>query len=92
MGRLPEADDLLSSIYGWFTEGCGTSDLKDAKLLLELLGRQRLELAIPRCPDQARCTVHGKSTTNRSTLGFSGFAANGGIVAMATDCHGRYKR
>ncbi len=29
--------DLLAPIYGWFTEGFDTSDLKDAKALLDEL-------------------------------------------------------
>ena len=33
-GRRAEARDLLAPIYGWFTEGFDTSDLKDAKALL----------------------------------------------------------
>ncbi len=28
---------MLADIYGWFTEGFDTSDLKDAKALLEEL-------------------------------------------------------
>jgi hypothetical protein len=30
--------DLLRPIYGWFTEGFDTPDLKDAKALLDELG------------------------------------------------------
>jgi class 3 adenylate cyclase/predicted ATPase len=36
-GRRSEAHDLLAPIYGWFTEGFNTADLKDAKALLEEL-------------------------------------------------------
>ena len=36
-GRRPEARDLLAPIYGWFTEGFDTADLKDAKTLLDQL-------------------------------------------------------
>ena len=36
--RHTEARDLLSPVYGWFTEGFGTPDLKDAKALLDELG------------------------------------------------------
>jgi predicted ATPase len=36
-GRVAEAYDLLAPIYGWFTEGFGTMDLKDAKALLDEL-------------------------------------------------------
>jgi hypothetical protein len=30
--------DLLAPIYGWFTEGFDTLDLKEAKVLLDVLG------------------------------------------------------
>jgi len=33
-GRRDEARDLLAPLYGWFTEGFDTADLKDAKTLL----------------------------------------------------------
>jgi predicted ATPase len=36
-GRCTEARDLLAPIYGWFTEGFDTPDLKDAKALLDEL-------------------------------------------------------
>jgi class 3 adenylate cyclase/predicted ATPase len=36
-GRPAEARDLLAPIYGWFTEGFDTPDLKEAKALLEYL-------------------------------------------------------
>ena len=36
-GRNAEARDLLAPIYGWFTEGFETLDLKEAKLLLDAL-------------------------------------------------------
>jgi predicted ATPase len=32
-----EAHDLLAPVYGWFTEGFDTLDLKEAKALLEQL-------------------------------------------------------
>lgn len=34
-GRQTEARSLLAPIYGWFTEGLDTSDLKQARALLE---------------------------------------------------------
>lgn len=37
-GRRAEAYDLLAPVYGWFTQGFDTTDLKDAKALLEALG------------------------------------------------------
>jgi predicted ATPase len=36
-GRRAEARDLLAPVYGWFTEGFDTPDLKEAKALLESL-------------------------------------------------------
>jgi predicted ATPase len=36
-GRLTEARDLLAPVYGWFTEGFDTLDLKEAKALLDEL-------------------------------------------------------
>ena len=33
-GRHVEAHDLLAPVYGWFTEGFDTVDLKEAKVLL----------------------------------------------------------
>ena len=35
--RQSEARDLLAPLYGWFTEGFDTADLKDAKALLDQL-------------------------------------------------------
>ena len=36
-GKRKEARELLAPIYGWFTEGFDTADLKEAKVLLEHL-------------------------------------------------------
>jgi predicted ATPase len=36
-GRRDEARDLLVPVYGWFTEGFDTRDLKEAKALLDVL-------------------------------------------------------
>ena len=36
-GKRQEAHDLLAPVYGWFTEGFDTADLKDAKALLDEL-------------------------------------------------------
>jgi predicted ATPase len=36
-GKRDEARDLLAPVYGWFTEGFDTFDLKDAKALLDEL-------------------------------------------------------
>jgi predicted ATPase len=36
-GKVHQARDLLAPVYGWFTEGFDTRDLKEAKALLEEL-------------------------------------------------------
>ena len=36
-GKKEEARQMLAEIYGWFTEGFDTVDLKEAKALLEEL-------------------------------------------------------
>jgi class 3 adenylate cyclase/predicted ATPase len=36
-GKVSEARELLAPVYGWFTEGFDTRDLKEAKALLEQL-------------------------------------------------------
>jgi predicted ATPase len=38
-GKRTEGYDLLAPVYGWFTEGFDTPDLKEAKALLEALDR-----------------------------------------------------
>jgi len=39
--KRQEAYDLLSPVYGWFTEGFDTADLIDAKSLLDELSEGR---------------------------------------------------
>jgi predicted ATPase len=36
-GKKQQARELLAPVYGWFTEGFDTHDLKEAKALLEQL-------------------------------------------------------
>jgi predicted ATPase len=36
-GKRSEARNLLAPLYGWFTEGFDTRDLKEAKALLDEL-------------------------------------------------------
>ncbi len=36
-GERKKAHDLLAPVYGWFTEGFDTPDLKDARVLLDSL-------------------------------------------------------
>jgi hypothetical protein len=37
-GKQTKARELLFEIYNWFSEGFNTTDLQDAKALLEELG------------------------------------------------------
>jgi len=37
-GKRQQAHDLLAPVYGWFTEGFDTLDLKKARTLLDELG------------------------------------------------------
>jgi predicted ATPase len=39
-GKTDEARAMLAEIYGWFTEGFDTADLKDAKALLDELSQE----------------------------------------------------
>jgi hypothetical protein len=36
-GKAQQARELLAPVYGWFTEGFDTRDLKEARVLLEEL-------------------------------------------------------
>jgi predicted ATPase len=38
-GKCHAAHQMLSDVYGWFTEGFDTKDLQEAKALLDSLGR-----------------------------------------------------
>ncbi len=40
-GQRDNARDLLTPVYGWFTEGFDTADLQEAKALLNELGAER---------------------------------------------------
>jgi predicted ATPase len=40
-GKRDEARDVLAPVYGWFTEGFDTLDLKEAKALLDELATSR---------------------------------------------------
>jgi predicted ATPase len=39
-GKRQEAYELLAPVYGWFTEGFDTADLREAKALLEKLSQR----------------------------------------------------
>ena len=36
--KMQQAREMLAPVYGWFTEGFDTRDLKEAKALLEEFG------------------------------------------------------
>ena len=40
-GKREEARELLAPVYGWFTEGFDTGDLKEAKAVLDELAALR---------------------------------------------------
>jgi predicted ATPase len=54
-GRADEARDLVASVYGSFTEGFGTADLRAAKRLLDEL--TDVEAASSRAPRAAQKTI-----------------------------------
>jgi len=39
-GKVQQARELLAPVYGWFTEGFDTRDLKEAKALFDVLERE----------------------------------------------------
>ena len=39
-GERQQARELLAPVYGWFTEGFDTLDLKEAKALLDALSQR----------------------------------------------------
>ena len=45
-GKVRQARELLAPVYGWFTEGFDTRDLKEAKALLEELARYDVFLEV----------------------------------------------
>jgi predicted ATPase len=47
-GRSAEARQTLAEIYGWFTEGFDTADLKEAKAMLDGLSREGSEATLLR--------------------------------------------
>jgi tetratricopeptide (TPR) repeat protein len=63
-GKRAEARAMLAEIYGWFTEGFDTADLKDAKALLDELtptstrrGRFTKGYIAPRSPSTLRASA-----------------------------------
>src|SRR5262245_37390210 len=44
-GKVQQARQLLAPVYGWFTEGFDTLDLKEAKALLDVRGSATMPLS-----------------------------------------------
>jgi predicted ATPase len=44
-GKRDEARELLAPVYGWFTEGFDTRDLKEAKALLDELAAYKFRIS-----------------------------------------------
>jgi DNA-binding winged helix-turn-helix (wHTH) protein/predicted ATPase len=64
-GRKTEARASLSKVYGWFTEGLDTPDLRDARALLDALANRSAstpEVVRPRAP-RARAGARRRSDT-----------------------------
>ena len=55
-GKRDEARELLAPVYGWFTEGFDTLDLKEAKALLDELGSLRTRSSL-RHPGLAHAVI-----------------------------------
>jgi hypothetical protein len=53
-GKVQQARELLAPVYGWFTEGFDTRDLKEAKALLEELARSPAQVWRPSLVSIAR--------------------------------------
>jgi len=47
---VQQARELLAPVYGWFTEGFETRDLKEAKAPLEELASEQRQLARSEMP------------------------------------------
>jgi hypothetical protein len=85
-GKPQQARELLAPVYGWFTEGFDTSNLKEAKALLEDgVVDLHLQVHVQRAPGRSasrwlvRALTSGTSTSaNRATR----FA----ILAMMIRC------
>jgi tetratricopeptide (TPR) repeat protein len=85
-GKRDEARDLLAPVYGWFTEGFDTRDLKEAKALHRALLRnvahpvQGLLAALTR---RARPYHHGRLATFSSEKGMEGEVRRAGCIGGA---------
>src|SRR6202035_1605498 len=62
-GKRDQVRELLAPVYGWFTEGSDTPDLKQAKTLID-------ELAASGCTCRLVCRFLDAGTTTLSTRSF----------------------
>jgi class 3 adenylate cyclase/tetratricopeptide (TPR) repeat protein len=61
-GCRTEARDFLAPVYGWFTEGFGTPDLKEAKALLDELDGSSALTPSPMVDELGHRAVRGRSS------------------------------
>jgi predicted ATPase/predicted peroxiredoxin len=64
-GKVQQARELLAPVYGWFREGFDTRDLKEAKALLEELGRNGF--LREKTHKTARCDALARYDATRTT-------------------------
>jgi hypothetical protein len=96
-GKVQQARELLAPVYGWFTEGFDTRDLKEAKGLLEelaawsrasIMGVRGLALSL-RAIVSTRLNILGASqkqdwcTMSGSRPLFAMFLANGLVLPLS---------
>jgi hypothetical protein len=91
-GRHAEARDLLAPVYGWFTEGFGTPDLKEAKSLLTSWGEPacatRILVALKRVGSEP--TWRSRSDTDQAEWGaVSRVTLHAGPAASNLNCSPR---
>ena len=62
-GKQDEARDLLAPVYGWFTEGFDTLDLKEAKGVEQVISQQRYSARVfySRCYLRLQRSNRGKT-------------------------------
>jgi predicted ATPase len=79
-GRRAEARDLLAPVYGWFTEGFDTPDLKDAEGLLDELNSVRENVGgSHRKPKPADAPRRARSTSIARRSGRSSAVRRDGV-------------
>jgi hypothetical protein len=53
-GKKEEAHRMLMEIYGWFTEGFDTADLREARMLIEELSCMEDFIVLPTADGRGR--------------------------------------